>query len=81
MNPKVPGSRNTGSLRTGISSPARWGSTDMAPTKVKALRATKKKRAIFGGWPGADSGPVSEAHNGRTAASTSRAILVVVSRL
>ncbi len=81
MKPKVPGSRNTGSRSTGISSPARCGSTAIAPRKVVEGRATKKKRSILGGSSGADSGPETAAQWGLIAFSISSAISVVVARL
>ena len=81
MKPKVPGSRNTGSCNTGISSPARCGSTAAAPRKVRARVATKKKRCILTGSPGADSGPETLAQCGLIAVSISSAIPVMVARL
>ena len=81
MNPKVPGSRNTGSRSTGISSPARCGSMEAAPRNVLARLATKKKRWIFGGSPGADSGPETLAQCGLIAVSILSAISVMVARL
>ena len=79
--PKAPGSRSIGSLITGISSAARAGSAEIAPMKVLARVATKKKRSILGGAPGSESGPLSVTQSGRISPSTREAISSMVSRL
>ena len=54
---RVPGSLRTGFSIKSSNSPARAGSTALAPTKARSARATKKKCLILGGSPGLDSGP------------------------
>ncbi len=81
MKPKVPGSWNTGSRISGISSPARCASAAAAPTKVRERVATKKKRWIFGGSPSVDRGPATLAQCGRRSSSICRAMSKVVPRL